>query len=216
MININALKYSQPFAPQVALRKKYILYVLSLYGGSWAAFNIVTFFIIKTGFQKTLGWPSTGFAGTFLFSTTAFSVVIMIAIWYTGVYYNSILFEIMEDEVHVNKGVITKTRKIVPYRTITNVEIKQGPYDRILGLGTIELQTAGFSSNKRGPEERIDGLPSHELEIIQTLIIDRVRNVRGSPATIQERETTGSEDVLIGIHKEFKELGKILLKKNGE
>jgi hypothetical protein len=85
-----------------------------------------------------------------------------------------------------------------------------------LGLGTIELQTAGFSSNKRGPEERIDGLPSHELEIIQTLIIDRVRNVRGSPATIQERETTGSEDVLIGIHKEFKELGKILLKKNGE
>lgn len=214
MININDQKYSQPFAPQAALRKKYILYVLSLYGGAWAAFNIVTFVIIKTGFQKTLGWPSTGFAGAFLFSTTAFFVFIVLAILYTGVYYNSILFEIVEDEVHVNKGVITKTRKIVPYRTITNVEIKQGPYDRILGLGTIELQTAGFSSNKRGPEERMDGLPSHELEIIQTLIIDRIRNVRGSPATTHDTEITSSEDALTGILDEIKETRKILSKKN--
>jgi hypothetical protein len=84
-----------------------------------------------------------------------------------------------------------------------------------LGLGTIELQTAGFSSNKRGPEERIDGLSSHELETIQTIIIDRVRNVRGSLTTTHDTEITDGEDVLIGIHNEFKELGKILLKKNG-
>ncbi len=210
---MNDQKYSQPFAPQAALRKKYILYILSLYGGTWVVFNITTFIIIKTGFQKTLGWPSTGFAGAFIFSTIAFFLFIVLAILYTGVYYNSILFEIVEDEVHVNKGVITKTRKIVPYRTITNVEIKQGPYDRILGLGTIELQTAGFSSNKRGPEERMDGLPSHELEIIQTLIINRVRKVRGSPATSHDTEITDGEDVLIGIHNEIKELGKILLNK---
>lgn len=215
MNNIDDQKYSQPFTPQAALRKKYILYVLSLYGGLWVIFNITTFIIINTGFQETLGWPSTGYSFVFVYTTTVFFLFIVLAIWYTGIYYNSILFEIAEDEVHVNKGVITKTRKIVPYRTITNVEIKQGPYDRILSLGTIELQTAGFSSNKRGPEERIDGLPSHELKTIQTLIIDRVRKVRGSPATSHDMEITNGDDALGGILNEIKEIRKILLKNNG-
>lgn len=211
---MNNQNYSQPFAPHAALRKKFILYVLSLYGGVWIAFNAITFVIIKSGFQKTLGWPSIGFAATFLVTTIAFSIIIALGILYTGVYYNSILYEIVEDEVHVKRGVITKTRKIVPYRTITNVEIKQGPYDRILGLGTIELQTAGFSSNKRGPEERMDGLPSHELETIQTLIIDRIRTVRGSPATSHDTGISYGEDVLTEILNEIKEMRNTLLKKN--
>jgi hypothetical protein len=83
-----------------------------------------------------------------------------------------------------------------------------------LGLGTIELQTAGFSKNKRGPEERIDGLPSHELEIIQTLIIERVRNIRESLPTTHDTENTNGGDVLKGILNEIKETREILSKKN--
>jgi len=141
-------------------------------------------------------------------------VFFLIARWFIKAYYNSMLFEIVEDEVHVNRGIITKTRKIVPYRTITNVEIKQGPYDRLLGIWTIEIQTAGFSSSKIGPEERLDGLPAHELETIQTLIINRVRKVRGSPGTSHDQDTHGDDHVLVSILNEVKELKEILLKRN--
>jgi membrane protein YdbS with pleckstrin-like domain len=207
---MNNQLYSKPFPPQLALRKKYILYVLTLGVGVWVIFNFFAFVIVKT--DPTFDWPK-DYGFLVLYSTGFISVFILLASWFAHAYYHSIFFEIVEYEVHVNRGIITKTRKIVPYRTITNVEIKRGPYDRILGLGTIELQTAGFSSNKMGPEERLDGLPANELETIQSLILNQVRNVRGSPATSHDLDTPKSDDVLVGILNELKELKKILLKR---
>lgn len=201
-------KYTQPFEPQRSLRTKYIMYILTFTIGIWAGLNI--FFILISKADPELNWPE-DMKFAVLYTTSIFLVITILATWFAIAYYNSMLFEIVEDEVHVNRGIITKTRKIVPYRTITNVEIKRGPYDRILGLGTIELQTAGFSSNKMGPEERLDGLADHELESIQTLIMDRVRGVRGSPATSHDLDTPQDEDVLRGILNEVKELRKILL-----
>ncbi|MHA2252848.1 MAG: PH domain-containing protein [Candidatus Kariarchaeaceae archaeon] len=208
---MNNQQYTKPFSPQLALRTKYILYVLTVGIGVWAIFNFFAAIIIKT--DPTLGWPRDYMFAVF-YSTGLILVFILLTTWFAKAYYHSIFFEIVEDEVHVNRGIITKTRKIVPYRTITNVEIKRGPYDRLLGLGTIELQTAGFSSNKMGPEERLDGLPANELDIIQSLIINQVRNVRGSPATSHDLDTPKSEDVLVGILNEVMELKKILLTRN--
>ena len=62
-----------------------------------------------------------------------------------GPYYRSLSYEILEDEVIVRAGVLTRTVKHVPYRTVTNITVKQGLVDRWLGLGTLEIQTAGMS-----------------------------------------------------------------------
>jgi membrane protein YdbS with pleckstrin-like domain len=199
-----------PFKPRLALRTKYILYNLTICTGAWVVFNFITYVIVKE--NPDFGWPE-DYNFTRLFSTISILIFFLLATWFISAYFNSMLFEIVEDEVHVNRGIITKTRKIVPYRTITNVEIKRGPYDRLLGLGTVELQTAGFSSNKMGPEERLDGLPAHELEFIQSLIMNRVRRVRGSPATSHDQDSQTEEDVLGGILNEIKELKEILLKR---
>ncbi len=139
-------------------------------------------------------------------------VLSVIAIPLAIYYYNAISFEIVEDEVHVNRGILTKTKKIVPYRTITNIEIKRGPLDRILGIGTIELQTAGFSSNKMGPEERLDGIPRDQVDEIQQLLISSVRKIRGSPGTSHDGDTPSSEnDTLSEMLLEIKQLKSILL-----
>jgi membrane protein YdbS with pleckstrin-like domain len=72
-------------------------------------------------------------------------------------YVKSLRYEIQEDEVIVHVGVLTKSVKHVPYRTVTNLHVKRGPLDRLFGLGTVDIQTAGISGDK-GAEESLVGL----------------------------------------------------------
>lgn len=72
-------------------------------------------------------------------------------------YYHSLHYELHDDEVIMHVGVITKTVKHVPFRTVTNLKVKRGPFDRIFGLGTIDIQTAG-RSGESGTEESLVGL----------------------------------------------------------
>ncbi len=201
-------KYSN-FKPNIQLRTKYVSYLASPLGFLWILINSISWIIVyndrEVSFQDI---------NKYVLLPTSIVVVITLSIFTPLIilYYHSMHYEIVEDEVHVNRGIITKTRKIVPYRTITNIEIKRGPFDRILGIGTIELQTAGFSSNKMGPEERLDGLPIDELNIIQLMLIDNIREIRGSPGTSHDLDTTGDmSDTFTEMLQEIKELKSILL-----
>lgn len=50
---------------------------------------------------------------------------------------------------------------IVPYNRITNLDIRQGPVMRILGLSTLSIQTAGYSGQAI-PEIKIEGVEHAE------------------------------------------------------
>ncbi len=64
----------------------------------------------------------------------------------TGPYYHWFSYQICDDEVIVNVGIITKTVKHVPYRTVTNITINRGLLDRLIfDIGTLKIQTAGMS-----------------------------------------------------------------------
>jgi membrane protein YdbS with pleckstrin-like domain len=58
-------------------------------------------------------------------------------------YYRSLVYEIHEDEVIMHAGVVTRSVTHVPLRMITNLKVHRGPFDRLFGLGTIDIQTAG-------------------------------------------------------------------------
>ena len=49
-----------------------------------------------------------------------------------------------ETEITWNRSVQFKTIGVVPYR-ITNIDIKQGPISRGLGIASLKIQTAGHS-----------------------------------------------------------------------
>ena len=48
-------------------------------------------------------------------------------------------------EIYTKKGLINITRKHVPFRTITNISSRAGIFDRMFGIGTVEIETAGSS-----------------------------------------------------------------------
>ncbi len=97
----------------------------------------------------------------------------------TGPYYNSLSYEIQDDEVIMRVGVVTKSVKHVPYRTVTNITVKQGILDRVFGLGTLNIQTAGMSGTT-GAEESLEGLEN--VQEVYDLVATELRRFRGSMA----------------------------------
>lgn len=86
-------------------------------------------------------------------------------------YFKMLEYEILDTEFVIRRGVITRTKTIIPFRTITNLLIKQGPLDRLFGISTILIQTAG-ESKSNNPEGKIVGIyyPHKLLEEILNLV----------------------------------------------
>jgi membrane protein YdbS with pleckstrin-like domain len=85
-------------------------------------------------------------------------------------------------EVYVKRGVVTVTRKHVPFRTITNISSKAGPFDRFFGIGSVHIETAGYSgSQQQGPEVKLDGIVFYEE--VRDFILNELRKFK-SPYVI--------------------------------
>ncbi|MDY7041712.1 MAG: PH domain-containing protein, partial [Chloroflexota bacterium] len=117
--------------------------------------------------------------------TVAIVVAIADFVWYlpalivTGPYYRSLSYEVQDDEVIVRAGIWTKSVKHVPYRTVTNLTVKRGILDRWLGLGTLNIQTAGMSGST-GAEESLVGLTN--VQEVYEIVVTELRRFRGSMA----------------------------------
>ena len=67
-------------------------------------------------------------------------------------------YTILTDGIRIHKGIITKTQQNIPYRAITDFALERTLFDRMLGIGTIKIQTAGQSHSPTGYEGKLGGL----------------------------------------------------------
>ena len=137
-------------------------------------------------------------------------IALLVSIYYTM----SIEYQITNSEVIVKKGILNKTVKHIPFRTITNVSSRYGPYDRIFKLGTCEIETAGKSGQQTGPEAKIEGIKNFLM--IRDEILKEIRKFKGQYATtteldIQEKPVL-EENFLKAILTELKEIKDVLTK----
>ena len=90
-------------------------------------------------------------------------------------------------EIYSKRGIITITRKHVPFRTITNISSRAGPFDRLFKIGSVHIETAGYSgSNQAGPEEKLSGIVFYEE--VRDFILKELRKFK-------EPYVTGTEVV---------------------
>jgi membrane protein YdbS with pleckstrin-like domain len=105
------------------------------------------------------------------------TLLLFVLLWYwVGLYYESMWYELREDEISWKRGVWFRTTGIVPYNRITNLDVRQGPFMRYLGISTLAIQTAGYSG-QAVPEIRIEAIEHAEelRELLRSMI-------RSSPA----------------------------------
>lgn len=93
-------------------------------------------------------------------------IVIIFVVW-TRLYYDTMAYELHDDELRWRRGVWFRTTGIVPYNRITNLDLRQGPVMRWLGISTISVQTAGYSG-QAVPEIRIEAI-EHAEELRELL-----------------------------------------------
>lgn len=64
---------------------------------------------------------------------------------YARLAYNNWGYEFTERELKIEKGIIFKNYKSIPYQRIQNVDIHRGILARMFGFSTLDIQTAGYS-----------------------------------------------------------------------
>jgi membrane protein YdbS with pleckstrin-like domain len=90
-------------------------------------------------------------------------------------------------EIYSKRGILTLTRKHLPFRTITNISSRAGPFDRLFKVGSVHIETAGYSgASQKGPEEKISGVVFYEE--VRDFILKELRKFR-------EPYVTGTEVV---------------------
>ena len=113
---------------------------------------------------------------------------------------------IRDDRITIQSGILTKKEKNIPYRSITDFVLVRGPFDRMLGIGTIKIQTAGQSTE--GYEGSLSGLldygPLH-TDLKAKLIT--LHPISESTTTSDPIKQT-NDSVLIQILEELKEIRK--------
>lgn len=72
-------------------------------------------------------------------------------------------FEIREDELYLERGVITRVKTVVPYVRIQHVDSRRGPIERLLRLASTVVYTAG----SRGADVLVPGLRPERSEELQ-------------------------------------------------
>ncbi|MFX0172405.1 MAG: PH domain-containing protein [Candidatus Hodarchaeota archaeon] len=210
-MHIEDIMKGKTFYPLAAFRNKLFLYIIT-------TFVVVTSGII--GFGNLIGFfvnldpePSGDAFGRFITNNFVFLVyaylficfsIMLIASFLVVIYTNTMEFQVLENEVIVKKGVINKEVKHIPLRNITNVSSRFGIYDRLFGIGTVEIETAGKSGQTAGPEAKIEGI--RNFLDVRDLILDSLRHFRGQYTTTTEVEP--SLPVLVPIteqefHKEM-------------
>ena len=102
---------------------------------------------------------------------TGLLILIVIFVAWVRLYYQSMWYELRDDEMSWKRGVWFRRTGIVPYNRITNLDVIQGPVMRRVGISTLSIQTAGYSG-QAVPEIRIEGIEHADdlRELLRSLV----------------------------------------------
>jgi membrane protein YdbS with pleckstrin-like domain len=76
-----------------------------------------------------------------------------------------------EDEIEIRRGRLVRVRTIVPFGRVQHIDVAQGPIQRMFGLGTLILHTAGT----QGASVPLPGLPVAQAETMRDRIRAKIR-----------------------------------------
>ncbi|MHA2299210.1 MAG: PH domain-containing protein [Candidatus Hodarchaeales archaeon] len=133
-------------------------------------------------------------------------------------------YEITDEALVVRRGRLTKVEIFVPYRTMTNIGMTKGPFDRIFSIGHLSIETAGMAlaiSGKIGVDQYIEGLEYTVLQDVYDYIYSQMRKLKGTYSTTTEDFAEASIDdgkegelysLIRNLTDEIKELRKAVVK----
>lgn len=114
-------------------------------------------------------------------------------------YFNSIVYHIDDHYVTRSHGVLWTVRRSIPLEKITNIDVRRGPLERVLGIGQVWIFTP--STGGQMPEQKIIGVTNAD-EVKQT-IVRRSEAAREAAAEDDEAQALRPTDEVVALLKEI-------------
>ncbi|MFX1367521.1 MAG: PH domain-containing protein [Promethearchaeota archaeon] len=155
----------------------YAVFLFAFFGPPLVTIFIIEFIPLNLFFVKE-GW----IIGSIVYWIIAPFWLIPALVW-VHLYVKSIEYSVVGwqgdamPEIYQKKGIITITKKHVPFKNITHIKTRTGIFDRLYGIGSVKIETAGESGGmaatgvltliisrlqNQTSEESIDGIIFHE------------------------------------------------------
>jgi len=106
-------------------------------------------------------------------------LVVILGVGHVLLLYRSWTYEVRADALYLERGVLTHVKTVVPFVRVQHIDTSRGPIDRVIGLSSLVVYTAG----SRGADVTIPGLTPEDAEDLQ----DRLKTLA--------RESTGDDAV---------------------
>lgn len=162
------------------LRAYYTLIVIGIFIAVWS-YNLFQIFAKEHSSASLL-------------SAAIFYIAFVIAVAeiYARMSYSRWLYEIGQEGIKIERGIIWKKYTSIPYERVQNVDIRRGILARIIGFSTVEIETAGQSGfgayhgyGRRGyqsyrSEGHLPALGMNEAEKAREFIIKKVKRTNGA------------------------------------
>jgi hypothetical protein len=117
----------------------------------WAARSVVSAAVVGVALAVAARfvpfvpeWTPVALAGALLFVGVVHAIL----------RYRSWRYEVRDDAIYLERGVLTRVRTVVPFVRIQHVDSSRGPVERAVGLGRVVVYTAG----SRGADVTVPGL----------------------------------------------------------
>ncbi len=137
-------------------------------------------------------------------------VMLLILLWIPA-FYKSLEYVIDSDSVKAKAGVFWRKNVTIPYTKVTNLDVTQGPIERIFDIGTIHVQTAGAGGQQGAKaEQKLVGI--RNLVGLKDAILERISCYTISAPDQVKGKITQQEDAQIfeRILKELKAIRQVL------
>ena len=154
--------------------------------------HLILVLTLDEGDRDNLGlliWGITGAAALLMW---------LIAVPILVLWHKNLSYAIEHQRIVIRKGILTRIQQNIPFSMVTDFRLQRSLYDRALGIGSIQVQTAGQGVAGAGYEGKLAG-----LEAWADLHEDLRGRIRGTASSTDEVDLT---DIL----DELREIGRVL------
>jgi uncharacterized membrane protein YdbT with pleckstrin-like domain len=190
----------QSFKPD----KKYFVKIM------WVQFTITVLLIILMAIIHFIIMVSSGQIEA-VYTVWTIGILCLFLMWIIStlisyLWIKNLEYIILDDRVNIHMGILTKTQKNIPFRAITDFVLVRTLYDRMLGIGSLKIQTAGQSVQPSGYEGKLGGLV--EYDKWHSELRTRIKSLHPISESNTTRETGDLSDVTLlkQILEELKEI----------
>ena len=129
-------------------------------------------------------------------------------IW-IGMVYRNFTFELSDKDIIIREGVITRKTTVIPYARIQDIRSERTLIERMLGIATLEIETAG--SSKVASETLIPGI-ADKNELISEIMerVEKAKSGDGISSGGNGARQGGAEAALAEVLKELKTISSKL------